>query len=242
MRDLFMWKQARCSVFPSSPHLHRVFFLSIHPWQFRWPLLGPPPWLPYLLLHVVGKFSRLSVGHCFEAECLTGRTKEAMMGRRGRNKALEAKKKKRKKTEAADYTGRGGVPGHGFQLCQFAGENQRKALRKHTAGSQTLSITPRELYLAAADGCHSRELRRRVCNTCVFVLCIWHVGAHPPVGWDKSEHRACKNFTLEENVIGYISIKSNMNVQLSRCMREWGHPDLCYRWREFPSLHRLQHI
>lgn len=54
----------------------------------------PPPWLPYLLLHVVGKFSRLSVGHCFEAECLTGRRKEAMMGRGGRNEALEAKKQK----------------------------------------------------------------------------------------------------------------------------------------------------
>lgn len=236
-----MWKQARCSVLPSSPHLHRGFFSSqLIPDNSGGPCWATP-WLPYLLLHVVGKFSRLSVGHCFEAECLTGRRKEAMMG--GRNEALEAKKQNKKTKQRQQTTrGRGGVRSHGFQLCQFAGENRRKALRKHTAGSQTLSITPRELYLAAADGCHSRTLCRRACSSCFFVLCTWHVGAHPPVGWDKSEHRACKNFTLAENVIGYISIKSNMNVQLSRCMREWGHPDLCYRWREFPSLHRLQHI
>lgn len=245
MRDVFMWKQARCSVSPSSPHLHRVFFslnssltIQVAP---AWPPPPPHLWLPYLLLHVVGKFSRLSVGHCFQAECLTGRRKEAKMGRGGRNEALEAKKKKKKQRQQT-RRGRGGVRSPGFQLCQFAGENQRKALRKHPAGSQTLSITPRELYLAAADGCRGRKLCRRACSTCFSVLCIWHVGAHPPVGWDKPEHRACKNFTLEENVIGYISIKSDMNVRLSRCMREWGHPHLCYRWREFPSLHRRQHI
>lgn len=45
----------------------------------------------------------------------------------------------------------------------------------------------------------------------------------------------------KSTVIGYVSIKSNMNVQLSWCMREWEHPGLCYRWREFPSL-CLQHI
>lgn len=97
-----MWKQARCSASPSSPHLHRVFFSLNSSLTIQVAPAWPPPRLPYLLLHVVGKFSRLSVGHCFEAECLTGRRKEAMMGRGGRNEALEAKKKTKKKTEAAD--------------------------------------------------------------------------------------------------------------------------------------------
>lgn len=88
----------------------------------------PPPWLPYLLFHVVGKFFSLSVGHCFEAECLTGRRKEAIMGNRGRNKALSF-------PTGRDYRahgGRGGIRSLGFQLCQF----EVRIREKHSENTQ----------------------------------------------------------------------------------------------------------
>lgn len=56
-----------------------------------------------------------SVGHCFGAECLTGRGKGALMGKGERNNfQLQAKKLRLRRT-----WGRGGIRSHGLQLCQF---------------------------------------------------------------------------------------------------------------------------
>lgn len=85
----------------------------------------PPPWLPYLLFHVVGKFFSLSVGHCFEAECLTARRKAAIMGKstfisnwRQRNR---------------DCSAHGVVEElEAFQLCQF----EVRIREKHSENTQ----------------------------------------------------------------------------------------------------------
>lgn len=181
-------------------HIPILFSLSILPWQFTWPLLGHlPDCLICCYMSSSEKFSLLSGGSLLWGWMPDRKEKrrpwweEEEETKHWRPKKYKTKKKKQRLQSSR---GRGGVRIHGFQLCQFAGENPRKALRKHTAKhthfpSHQKNCTRQQLMAATAGSCAEEHAA-----LFFFLLCIGHVGAHPRVKWDKSEHRACRNFTL----------------------------------------------
>lgn len=133
-----MWKQASWSVFCLFYHVPIMFSLR----QFFTDNLRAP-WLPYLLFHGVRKFFSLSVGHCFEAECLTGRRKEAIMGRGGKKWSAFISNWRQKNRNCRADGVEEELEAMGFSSASLRWESEKNTQKTHSRFPNTFHHTKR---------------------------------------------------------------------------------------------------